>query len=132
MPNRITKELLQRYKAAKDLIVDIELFTRVSSPENPSVVNLQEKLETELTAIRNIYDENSMITSDYGGIDKNYLRSNIPFMTFLATYLPDISLDMEHPVYGGDQKKKRTKSTRKRKVSKRTTRNNKKHSRKGK
>lgn len=73
-----------------------------------------------------------MITSDYGGIDKNYLRSNIPFMTFLATYLPDISLDMEHPVYGGDQKKKRTKSTRKRKVSKRTTRNNKKRSRKGK
>lgn len=132
MPNRITKELLQRYKAAKDVIVDIELFTRASSPENPSVLNLHEKLETELNAIRNIYDEYSMITSDYGGIDKNYLRHDKKFMTFLATYLPDISLDMEQPVYGGDQKKKRAKFTCKRKVSKRMTRKNKKHSRKGK
>lgn len=46
MQNPITKGVLQRYNAAKDLIVDIELFTRDSSLENPSVVNLQEKIET--------------------------------------------------------------------------------------
>ena len=136
MPNSITKELLQQYKVIKDLISDIELFSRASSIEDPSVVSLQQKLESELNTFRDIYYDYYMITEDYGGIDKRYLRHDKKFMTFLSEHLPDIYDDIKYPVYGGKHKPSHLKSSRKSKrkvmVSKKSTRKNKKSTRNNK
>lgn len=136
MPNSITKELLQQYKVIKDLISDIELFSRASSVENTAVEEMRQKLESELDTFRRIYDDYSMITEDYGGFDKRYLRHDKKFMTFLSEYLPDIYNDIEYPVYGGKHKPSHLKSSRKSKrtvmVSKKSTRKNKKSTRKNK
>ena len=130
MLNSKTKELLQKYKTIKDRISEIELFSTASTSENPYVVKLQQELESELNAFRDIYYDYSSITADYGGIDKKYLRSKIAFMTFLITYLPDVFADMEQPVYGGSMH--RVKYSRKVKVSKRSTRKKRKTTRKNK
>jgi hypothetical protein len=136
MPNSITKELLQQYEVIKDLISEIELFSRASSTEDPYVVSLQHKLESELNTFRDIYYEYYMITEDYGGFDKRRLRHDKKFMTFLSEYLPDIYNDIEYPVYGGKHKPSHLKSSRKSKrkvmVSKKSTRKNKKSTRKTK
>ena len=136
MPNSITKEFLQQYKVIKDLLSDIEIFSRVSSKDDSYVTQLQERLQTELNVMDDIYQDYSMITEDYGGIDKDYLRNDITFMTFLITYLPHIYKDMEQSVYGGkhtrSHSKPSRKSTRKVKNSKKSSRKNKKPSRKGK
>lgn len=136
MPNSITKEFLQQYKVIKDLLSDIEIFSRVSSKDDSYVTQLQERLQTELNVMDDIYQDYSMITEDYGGIDKDYLRNDITFMTFLITYLPHIYKDMEQSVYGGKHKRSHSKtsrkSTRKVKSYKKSSRKNKKPSRKGK
>ena len=136
MPNSITKKLLQQYKVINDLISEIELFSRLTSIEDPSVVSLQQKLESELDTFRRVYDDYSMITEDYGGVDKQYLRRDNKFMTFLSERLPDIYNNIEYPVYGGkhtrSHSKPSRKSTRKVKNSKKSSRKNKKPSRKGK
>ena len=136
MPNSITKEFLQQYRVIKDLLSDIEIFSRVSSKDDSYVTQLQERLQTELNVMDDIYQDYSMITEDYGGIDKDYLRNDITFMTFLITYLPHIYKDMEQSVYGGkhtrSHSKPSRKSTRKVKNSKKSSRKNKKPSRKGK
>lgn len=136
MPNSITKELLQQYKVIKDLISDIELFSRASSGENQVVVEMQHKLESELVTFRSIYDDYSMIPEYEGGFDKRYLRHDKKFMTFLSEYLPDIYNDIVYPVYGGKHKPSHLKSSRKSKrklmVSKKSTRKNKKSTRNNK
>lgn len=136
MPNSITKELLQQYKVIKDLISDIELFSRASSVENTTVEDMRQKLESELDTFRIIYDDYSMIPEYEGGFDKRYLRHDKKFMTFLSEYLPDIYNDIEYPVYGGKHKPSHLKSLRKSKrkvmVSKKSTRKNKKSTRKNK
>jgi hypothetical protein len=136
MPNRITKDFLQQYEVVKGVIVDIELFSHVSSKEDPHIMQLNERLQTELNVMDDMYQDYSMITADYGGIDKEYLRNNITFMTFLITYLPHIYKDMEQSVYGGKHKRSHSKSlrksTRKVKSYKKSSRKNKKPTRKGK
>lgn len=131
-----TTELLQQYKVIKDLISEIELFSRASSTEDPYVVSLQQKLESELDTFRSIYDDYSMIPEYEGGFDKRRLRHDKKFMTFLSEYLPDIYNDIEYPVYGGKHKPSHLKSSRKSKrkvmVSKKSTRKNKKSTRKTK
>jgi len=136
MPNRITKDFLQQYEVVKGVIVDIELFSHVPSKEDPHIMQLNERLQTELNVMDDMYQDYSMITADYGGIDKEYLRNNITFMTFLITYLPHIYKDMEQSVYGGKHKRSHSKSSRKSrrkvKTSKKSSRKNKKPTRKGK
>lgn len=136
MHNSITKELLQQYKVIKNLISDIELFSRGSSGENQAVVEMQHKLKSELNTFRSIYDDYYMIPEYEGGFDKRYLRHDKKFMTFLSEYLPDIYKDIEYPVYGGKHKPSHLKSLRKSKckvmVSKKSTRKNKKPIRKSK
>lgn len=136
MPNSITKDFLQQYNVIKDLLSDIEIFSHVSSKEDSHITQLKERLQTELNVMDDMYQDYSMITADYGGIDKKYLRQNITFMTFLITYLPHIYKDMEQSVYGGKHmryhSKPSRKSTRKVKTSKKSSRKNKKPTRKGK
>lgn len=136
MPNSITKEFLQQYKVIKDLLSDIEIFSHVSSKEDPHIMQFQERLQTELNVMDDMYQDYSMITADYGGIDKKYLRNDITFMTFLITYLPHVYADMENSVYGGKHKRSHSKtsrkSTRKVKSYKKSSRKNKKPTRKGK
>lgn len=136
MPNSITNELLQHYEVIKDLISDIELFSRVSSVENTAVEEMRQKLESELNTFRRIYGDYSMIPEYEGGFDKRQLRDDKKFMTFLSEYLPDIYNNIKYPVYGGKHKPSHLKSSRKSKrkvmVSKKSTRKNKKSTRKNK
>ena len=131
-----TTELLKQYKVIKDLISEIELFSRASSVENTAVEEMRQKLESELNTFRDIYYDYSMIPEYEGGFDKRRLRRDKIFMTFLSEYLHDIYDDIEYPVYGGKHKPSHLKSSRKSKrkvmVSKKSTRKNKKPIRKSK
>ena len=111
-----TQQFLNQYDIITELMVDIEMSSRIQMTNNKEVANLKLKLKPALATLDDIYQDFSPYPPYEGGIDKRILKSNLKLMMFLYDYLPHIAKDIDER--GGTRKQTSKKRKTKRNVLK--------------